>query len=707
LGIVLFKIAWWWCVVRGDGANHREFPSGFAPEGIAELLKQFRRRAGLTQREVAIRAGLSVAGLCDLEQKRVLQPRPSTLRRLADALELSAFERAELMYAREQHPVRAEELQVRVLGPLSVTLDGECVDPQSVRHRKLLGLLALSPRVPVSRDVLVEHIWGSKPPPTAQDLLQTYVYRLRKRIFRNGECANILATRHGGYQLTLEDNQLDLLSFRRRVEDARRERKNGNDMAALASYQRAVGLWRGAPLADLPDLHQEPCVAELEMERQAVIGEYADTAFALGRHAQLIGLLRREATADPLNEATHARLIVALARAGRQATALEVFSAVRTRLGEELGVAPSAELRGLHEAILRGDLRDLAQVMTARTIAVPRQLPGAAAGFVGHADELAWLTAALPAGTAADGNATTVALLGAAGVGKTALAVRWARQAAHLFQDGQLFIDLGGYRLAGSPQNPGQVIRGFLQALGVPSSHIPTDEGEQVSLYRSLLADKRVLIVLDNARDTEQVRPFLLASPRSMVIVTSRSQLRGLIANDGALPLAVRLLSRDEAGQMLARRLGAERISGESAAVEEIISVCSGLPLALTMVAARVTTHCDFPLSLLAKELRDPANPLHAIESKQHKAGIRSSLSCSYDLLSPQAARLFRLLGVYPDLDVDPERAARLSGATLDEARALLADLASVSVVSEYVPGRYMMHDLTRAYAADLFHEEM
>lgn len=679
----------------------------FALGSVADLIREFRCRAGLTQSEVAVRAGISVGGVCDLEQRRVLTPRLSTLRRLADALDLSALERAELIQVRQQPPILAGDLQVRVLGPLSVVLDGECVDPRSARQRTLLGLLALSPGVPVSRSTLIEAVWGPAPPFSAEDLLQTYVYRLRKRISRgSGECVSILTSRQGNYQLVVKDSQLDLLVFRHLVEKARRDRKNGCDELAFASYQRAVRLWRGAPLADLPDMRLEPRVTELEMQWQAVIGEYADTAFVLGRHAQLVGLLRREAAADPLNEAAHARLMVALAHAGRQAAALEVFRTLRARLDDELGVEPEAALRALHEAILRGDLQHPAQAITVPMTPVPRQLPADAAGFTGQADALAWLTAALPTDGARGGNVTSVALLGAVGVGKTALAVHWATQVADLFEDGQLYIDLRGFSSGKLPCRPAEAIRGFLQALGVPPHRVPADEAEQTSLYRSLLADKRMLIVLDNARDTEQVRPLLPASPRSMVLVTSRNQLRGLVASDGALPLTVRLLSRAEAGELLARRIGNDRIAGAPEAVEEIISVCSGLPLALTTVAARAATYPDFSLSRLADELRSASDLLHKMENGEHGPGIRSSLSSSYNLLNPQAARLFMLLGVYPDPDIDPQRAARLTGTTVDEAQALLADLASVSVVSEYAPSRYVMHTLTRAYAASRFHME-
>jgi DNA-binding SARP family transcriptional activator/DNA-binding XRE family transcriptional regulator len=355
-------------VTNLDHESHDGFASGRA----ADLIREFRYRAGLTQREVAALAGISIGGLCDLEQGRVLRPRPDTLRRLASALGLSAFEKAQLIRVR-LHPVRTEIFQVRVLGPLSVMLDSECVELRSMRQRKLLGLLAISAGVPVSRHTLIEELWGSKPPVTAENLLQTYVHRLRKRIARGGaECANVLSTRQGGYQLDVNDHQLDLLAFHRLVEDARHERKNGRDESALTIYQRAVSLWRGAPLDDLPDLRHQPLVTELETQRHTVIGEYADTAFALGRHVQLIGLLQREVSADPLNEAAHERLMIALAYAGRQASALEVFRIMRARLADELGVEPQADLRAVHEAILRGHLRRPAPTVTAEHAANPR-----------------------------------------------------------------------------------------------------------------------------------------------------------------------------------------------------------------------------------------------------------------------------------------------------------------------------------------------
>ena len=287
--------------------------------------------------------------------------------------------------------------------------------------------------------------------------------------------------------------------------------------------------------------------------------------------------------------------MTALARVGLPARALEVFRILRARLDDELGIEPEADLRALHEAILRGELPQPAQAITAQALLVPRQLPGDVPGFTGHADELAWLTAAVPADGTSDGSLTSVALLGTAGIGKTALAVHWAARVADVFEDGQLFADLGGYS-AGGPLQPTKVIRGFLQALGVPSYRAPADEVEQSHLYHSVLADKRVLLVLDNARDTEQVRPLLPASPRSMVLVTSRHRLSELVAGGGTLPLTVRLLTQGEARELLARRIGGDRVAGEPEAVEKIVSMCSGLPLALVIMAERAVTHPGFPL---------------------------------------------------------------------------------------------------------------
>ena len=333
---------------------------------------------------------------------------------------------------------------------------------------------------------------------------------------------------------------------------------------------------------------------------------------------------------------------------------------------------------------------------------VPRQLPAAVAGFSGRAAELAALTRMLDE-TSADSPGTVVisAIGGTAGVGKTALALRWAHQVAGRFGDGQLYVNLRGFDPSGVPMADADAVRGFLDALGVPPDRIPLQPEAQAGLYRSLLAGKRMLIVLDNARDEQQVRPLLPASPGCLVLVTSRSQLGGLAAADRARLLTLDVLSDGEAVHMLTGRIGAARAAAEPAAAGEIAALCGRLPLALAVAAARAEARPGFPLAALAGELRDRAGRLDALDAGEAAASVRAVFSWSYRQLSAGAARMFRLLGLHPGPDISSPAAGSLAAVDVASARRLLAELTRANLAAEHVPGRYALHDLLRAYAAE------
>ncbi len=331
---------------------------------------------------------------------------------------------------------------------------------------------------------------------------------------------------------------------------------------------------------------------------------------------------------------------------------------------------------------------------------VPRQLPAAVAGFTGRAGELAALTRMLEdAGAGAPGTVVISAIGGTAGVGKTALALYWAHQVARRFPAGQLHVNLRGFDPGGAPATPAQAIRGFLDALGVPPERIPAQPDAQAGLYRSLMADRNMLIVLDNARDEQQVRPLLPASPASLVLVTSRNQLAGLAA-DGARLLTLDVLTPTEAVQLLTARLGATRAAAEPGVVTEIAELCALLPLALAVAAARAAARPAFPLAALAAELRDSTGRLDALDAGAPAASVRAVFSWSYRQLSPGAARMFRLLGLHPGPDISVPAAASLAATPIPEARRLLRELTRDCLIAEHAPGRYAFHDLLRAYAA-------
>ncbi|KAA6223629.1 tetratricopeptide repeat protein [Streptomyces albofaciens JCM 4342] len=335
---------------------------------------------------------------------------------------------------------------------------------------------------------------------------------------------------------------------------------------------------------------------------------------------------------------------------------------------------------------------------------VPHQLPAAPSRFTGRAGELAALTAALDEAVESGTTVTISAIGGAGGIGKTWLALYWAHRHADRFPDGRLFVDMRGFTPLGEPMPTAEAVRGFLNALGVDPSGVPPDLDAQVGLYRSLVAERRMLIVLDNVRDTAHVAPLLPGSATCTVLVTSRRHLAGLVTTHGARSLDLDVLSEAEARQLLVDHLGAERVAAEPEAVREFLACCAGLPLALSIVAARATAHPGFPLSVLAEELRDHTTRLDELDAGEIPLNLRAAFSSSYHALSPEAAVLLGLLGLAPGPDISLPAAASLAGLPKARVRALLRELETAHLVSQPAPGRYRLHDLIRLYACDQAH---
>jgi tetratricopeptide (TPR) repeat protein len=360
----------------------------------------------------------------------------------------------------------------------------------------------------------------------------------------------------------------------------------------------------------------------------------------------------------------------------------------------------SGDERGQIPAVVAGEAPQEPLGFQPRTdliVAVPQQLP-AVAGFEGRATELEALTSLLEEAARPGGTVVISAIDGTAGIGKTTLAVQWAHQVAGRFPDGQLYVNLRGFDPAGPPVTPAEAVRGFLDAFEVPAERIPVSLHAQEALYRSLLAGRRVLVLLDNAGDTSQVWSLLPGSPGCCVVVTSRNRLTGLIAN-GARPLTVDLLTDADARRLLARRLDADRVAAQPQAVQQIIARCARLPLALSIVAARAAAHPDFPLTALAEELRDAEGRLPALDTGEAATSVTAVFSWSYEQLSDPAARLFRLLGLHPGPDITAPAAASLAAVPLTAARLMLAELDHGNLINEPTPGRFTFHDLLRAYA--------
>jgi len=336
---------------------------------------------------------------------------------------------------------------------------------------------------------------------------------------------------------------------------------------------------------------------------------------------------------------------------------------------------------------------------------VPRQLPSAPAHFAGRQRELRSLTGWLDAGTAT-GQPVILAIGGTPGVGKTALALHWAHQVQYRFPDGQLYVNLRGFDASPAPVAPADAITGFLESLGMPAGRVSQQLEPQAGLYRSLLAGRRMLVVLDNARDEAQVRPLLPGSPTCVVLVTGRSQFAGLVAVEGARPLTLEVLSEAEARQLLAGHLGAERVAAEAAEAAELTALCARLPLALAIAAGWAALRPAFPLASLTAGLRDVRQRLDWLDAGDQAADVRAVFSWSYRLLGELAARMFRLLGAHPGPDISAAAAASLAAVSEPAARAALSELIRANLLQEHAPGRFSLHDLLHAYAADLGDEK-
>ncbi len=601
-------------------------------------------------------------------------------------------------------------MRVRILGALRVD-GGEHPLPLGSRKQKaLLALLLVRAGSVVSVETIVDELWDD-PPASALSNLRAYAGGLRRVLNGTGGDAMVVKT-GSGYVARVADGEFDLLRWRELIGAGRGALLAGDPSSALDRLRQGLGLWRGQALADVtlgPVLTAwRDAVHE---QRVAAVEDVIEALLRLGQLEVASEQARELLATAPMRERAAALLMRARYRAGDVPGALAVYEATRRTLAEELGVEPGEELGKLQRQVLNRD-RELTplpagQANTPRPrgeMVVPHQLPADVPGFTGRAGTLAGLDALL---STRDGlpPATVVAIAGTAGVGKTALAVHWAHQVADRFPDGQVYVNLRGFDPGGAAMSASDAVRAVLEAFEVAPQRVPSSLDAQVGLYRSLLDGRRVLIVLDNARDSAQVRPLLPGTPGSLAVVTSRTQLSGLVAADGAHPLAVDLLSVAESRDMLTRRLGRERIAAESAAVEEIIALCARLPMALAIVMARAATHPGFRLAALADQLRYARGGLDAFDTGDPLTDMRAVFSWSYHALTPAAADLFRLLGLHPALDITAPAAASLAGRPLRHVRTSLAELAHAHLLIEHTPGRYTFHDLLRAYAAELAEE--
>ncbi|MFG6194305.1 BTAD domain-containing putative transcriptional regulator [Nonomuraea sp. JJY05] len=602
------------------------------------------------------------------------------------------------------------QVEFRLLGEVGAQVDGRPIDVGPARQRYVLAALLVEVNHPVSMDQLAERVWGEDRPAQAAGTLRAYLSRLRAAVPVAGEWG--IRRRSGGYLLEVDEAAVDLHLFRRLVTQAR----GGRDTAeSVALYERALTLWRGEAFADLDTPWFTALRYPLQAERFAAQLDYHDLRIRHGEDATLLADLTALAALHPLDERLAGQLMIALYRSGRQADALACYARIRCELAETLGTDPGFALQRLHQQILAADsalsparapvMADVTgATRTPQTAAgvslVPRTLPAAPPLFIGRDRELAELDDALKVQLTTD-TVRIVTIGGCGGIGKTWLALRWAHQNADAFPDGQLYVNLRGFDACGSPMSAAVAVRTLLGALAVDPAAIPPTLDTQVALYRSLIFGRRMVIVLDNAHDTTQVAALLPGNPSCFVLVTSRNELAGLTTGHGAHPIALPPLDQAEARRLFTSHVGSRRAAADPGAVASLLDLCAGLPLALSIIAARAKVRPDFPLRALAENLGRDSARLDALDAGEPAADLKAVFSWSYRTLTAPAARLFRLLGMHPGPDTDAEAAASMAALDPAQARRLLTELTRAHLLIEHRPGRYTYHDLLRAYAAE------
>lgn len=593
-------------------------------------------------------------------------------------------------------------MEFRLLGPVTAFSEGQRVELGPAKQRCVLAALLLDAGHVVSAEQLIDRVWGDDLPRTVRGTLYSYLTRIRillKDAKTSGNRPALL--RHtGGYVLDVAPQDVDVHRFRRIAAEARK----ADDDRTVELLSQALGEWQDEALSDLVGPWAEATRTRLEDERQAALRQLHDIRLRQGGAEEVLPTLRDLAAARPMDERLAGQLITALYQAGRQGDALKCYADIRRSLADELGIAPGPALQALHRQILTADpaVRPVpAEPGISRDWPVPRQLPSCPAVFTGRAVEQVALDAALDDPSRNADALKLVTISGMAGVGKTWLALRWAHQRLDLFPDGQLYVDLRGFTPGQEPLSPTAALRGLLEVLGVPSPAVPASLEAQAGLYRSLVAGKRLLMVLDNARDSEQVAPLLPGSPSCTVVVTSRNRLSGLITGHGAQSVPLATLADEDARTLLAAHLGRPVTESEAGAVSTFLDRCGGLPLALGILGTRGAFNRDLPLDAMAQELDEAATRLDAWEPGELSAGLRAVFATSCAGLGEEAADMFFRLGLAPQPEFSLFAAARLMDTSPTAVRGLLHQLESAHLLHQYRPGRYRTHDLIRLYAAE------
>lgn len=614
-------------------------------------------------------------------------------------------------------------LRVELLGGVRAWRDGRELEVGARQRRAVLGVLAAHANQPVSRSDLIDAVWGDNSPASAGSAIYSYVAALR-RVLTPGRPrrapAGELSSSGSGYVLHLPAGQVDVEVFSQHLRQARRLSASGALTESIRLFDAALAMWHGTPWAEIPGPFAQVERAWLTEQYLTAVEDRAEILVALGNPGALVAELSHTARDNPFRERLVGLLVLALYRSGRQADALALYRETRRLLIAELGVEPCPDLQHLHKQMLTADpaltapagmaTRWSGGVGQPRTMRpVPAELPHDVANFAGRQAELARLESLI---VREDGDAVHKALVisaidGIAGIGKTALAVHFAHRISGIFTDGQLFIDLRGFDPNQPPLHPGDALNHLLRSLGAEPADIPSALDERVGMYRSLLANRRILIVLDNAQAASQVRPLLPGTPTCAVIVTSRNRLDGLIARDGAHRVTVALLSPQDAVALLADVVGRERVATEAEDANRLVRSCGYLPLAIRIAAERIIIRPSCAIMEMAEELNHEQERLDALSVGDDQAtAVRAAFRWSYRALAPDAASMFRKLGLLAGPEVSALAASALSGQAPAEARRLLHVLTKAHLLEQVDADRYRLHDLLRLYACECAVEE-
>ncbi|MFI5926156.1 BTAD domain-containing putative transcriptional regulator [Micromonospora sp. NPDC051543] len=576
-----------------------------------------------------------------------------------------------------------------ILGPLRVG-GGESTVTAG-RDRVVLAMLLLRAGRLVPVEELIDAVWEENPPATARAQLQTCVSRLRRRLAELGLTPETIVTDPAGYGVRTAPADVDAHLFARGVEVARAAGAAGRLVDARTHFRAALALWRGPALSGITSRSVRRRAQALDEQRLTVLEECVDVELRLGRAAELIEELTESVDRHPLRDRLRAQLMLALSSVGRQADALAVYREGRRFYADELGLEPGAELQELHQRVLAGDLALAGREV--RSSAPVRSLPRAIGDFTGRQQTLARLVKDVEAG------AHIQLIDGMAGSGKTALAVHAATALADSYPDAQLYIDLHGHSER-TPLTPSAAVATLLRQLGVPSDRMPTNQDDRLALWRTELAGRRALLVLDNAGTADQVTPLLPNGSHCLILVTSRRRLVGV---DEGRPFSLPVLDPDEAVELLGHVVGSDRVAAEPEAAAEVVRRCGHLPLAIRLAGARLAHRPRWRVADLAERLTTRPDPLAEFEAGDRSVGRAFALS--YAQVSPPSQRAFRLLGLHPGVRFDTPVAAALAELPLPDAQDLLDELVDAHLVEEAEPGRYRLHDLVREYARTLVAE--